>query len=520
MFACGPDGEFSNLAVEDETVAVRRLDLMRGGEGLLEGLRPFAMLGGDKERDLFVHNARVRVVDVTKLPQSSTDGLPALPTLHANLEKNLPNNSLSEVGSEEDKPQTITVLYDCWHEGEAVVELKLSIFGKEDDVCIRWKKVCRMGWDSLQVLHNSKTVLQNGVVQEDWSKSMQAEGTHETVMKLQLSSTGIQRLQPPAATSNHKLLKVEIRGPFYFGGSTFEVSSDPVHFSVIHICESDGLAEVVLTLEKAVLSDQHRPEKVQLTWKKLCGATEYKFLQVFIKSDLYQNKTQAVDGGYVLPGFMRPCPTSKMHGGGQTLGAPASNYQACGNEEPILEVPAKDTRTSLELRIDKEGALEPPTLQPPPDLSYDRRVLQVTIWYSPRSTVPRKSNHPARNLLQTLNVRYVCFKDGVSIVMVTLHVLAYKPIDLAWRKRCSEPKVRVGKVLTAPQAMVITIFVVCIVALICCLIFLLCGKGDADTNYDSMTSADLELPTRPASKRKPQPDLVGVPEEDAEFIYH
>merc|ERR1712060_250471 len=99
-----------------------------------------------------------------------------------------------------------------------------------------------------------------------------------------------------------------------------------------------------------------------------------------------------------------------------------------------------------------------------------------------------KQRNSAGNLMQTVTVRYTCFKDGVSNVMLTIHVLAHKPIDLAWKKRCSEPKVHVGKALTAPQAIAISVFFCCVLALICCLIYVFCLDEDDKKSiykYDS-----------------------------------
>merc|ERR1712110_874943 len=116
--------------------------------------------------------------------------------------------------------------------------------------------------------------------------------------------------------------------------------------------------------------------------------------------------------------------------------------------------------------------------------------MQVTVSQHPRSGSASESSKQrnAGSLLQTLNVRYTCFKDGVSNVMLTIHVLAHKPIDLAWKKRCQEPKVHVGKALTAPQAIAISVFFCCVLALICCLIYVFCLDEDDKKSiykYDS-----------------------------------
>jgi hypothetical protein len=77
--------------------------------------------------------------------------------------------------------------------------------------------------------------------------------------------------------------------------------------------------------------------------------------------------------------------------------------------------------------------------------------------------------------------------------MVTLHVLAHKPIDFAWKKQCVEPKVRQGKALTAPQALVMVVLFFGIVALIVCLICFFCVKDDTARDDASSSAREMEL---------------------------
>merc|ERR1711865_718463 len=148
-----------------------------------------------------------------------------------------------------------------------------------------------------------------------------------------------------------------------------------------------------------------------------------------------------------------------------------------------------DLRTVLELDVDRLAGVDPPTFLPAADVTYDNKVLRVTVLQAPfiqtasasgSSTARRRegkqgSRHNNRGKRQTLSLKYTCFKDGESIVMVTLHVLAYKSIYLAWRKQCVEPKAKVGKALTAPQAIMVTLFICGIIVMVACLIFAFCG---------------------------------------------
>merc|ERR1712176_1606139 len=156
---------------------------------------------------------------------------------------------------------------------------------------------------------------------------------------------------------------------------------------------------------------------------------------------------------------MRPCRV----GSGVQEKAPPDAEGCGGASELLFEVPAKETRTTLELRVDQEGAQTPPAFQPVPDISFDKKIMQAVIVQPPRSVAPAalkggsNSGGFSRDKVQNMAIKYTCFKDGVSIVMVTLHVLAHKPIDLAWKKQCVEPRAKQGKALTAPQALVMAV---------------------------------------------------------------
>ncbi|CAE8591767.1 unnamed protein product, partial [Polarella glacialis] len=170
---------------------------------------------------------------------------------------------------------------------------------------------------------------------------------------------------------------------------------------------------------------------------------------VNIKSELNGTKTKAVSGGLALPGFMRPCPPAVGLGNSNllrtTTPVAAPEDQAarhpdagalCGSTMPILEVHPKDSRTVLELNVrvvsaagtsDRSGGLTPPSYQPEPDLSYDRKILRAHIVHFPQNVggSQRKGGTtqvtPQRLLNQQLIIKYTCLKDGVSTIMVTLH---------------------------------------------------------------------------------------------------
>jgi len=431
--------------------------------------------------------------------------------LQATLDHPLPAQTTLEVPKSTNEPVAFTVQYDCWHDGKAAIKLEFRVSGDRlvpQNVCLRWIKTCTMGWQDISIKHGKQQVLLDGVMDPLWQTSMKTDGTTEIATKLQMSSTGVQRLRPPTVTSSQKFLKVGVRGPFLVANEAeaFEISQDPVGFSVFYTCESDGQADVELIFEKAVLNTSHKPEVLKLQWRKICGATVYRYLQAFLKSETYRNSTQAVDAGIASPPFLPPCKLAKA------LGGFLAESPSCQDRTSMFEVSAKDRRTTLELTITQEGKMEPPSLQPPPDLSYDRKILQATISLTqPLGAAKQRVSN--RNFREALIIKYTCFKEGTSVIMVTLHMLAHKPVDIAWVKHCTEPKIHVGKVLTAAQALTITFLVVGILAVVCCLIFALCGADGNKSSYmangcDENDASDVEL-TNPDSRAGPSPTKMG-----------
>jgi len=513
-FSCSnvAEDEGAGVAFESAQNGVRTLQLshvLPGGDSLLDQFGLGGSWSGNSDPaskiQLWITDARLEVVPL------GTGGSNAS-ILHAALDHPLPLGTKMQVPRGMEEPAALTLQYDCWSDGKAVVKLQFQVSGDgllPETVCLRWIKTCATGWQHIAIKQGKLTVFTDGAVDQLWQGTMLSEGTTDIATKLQIVSTGVQRMRYPTVTSSKPFLKVGVRGPFLGASDTeaFDVSRDPVGFSIFYTCESDGQADVELTFEKAMLDTSHKPEKLKLQWRKICGATVYRHLQVFLKSETYRNSTLAVDSGIALPPFLPPCKLAKA------LGGESAETPSCQDRTSMFDVPVKDRRTSLELTIAQEGRMEPPSLQPPPDLSYDSKILQAIISLSASGGTGKQRvvNRPFR---EALNVKYTCFKEGTSVIMVTLHMLAHKPVDIAWLKHCTEPKIHVGKALTAAQAITITFLVVGILAVVCCLIFALCGTdnksshmangGDMDDGEDvELTSADNRtgpLPTKLGSQ--------------------
>jgi len=467
-FSCGGHAA---LAIEQPNVAVRRLGIWMAAEavGMLDNL-----VGGNSDNaerpDVWVTDGQLRVF--------SEDGTQGSPVLFAALDSQLPNGTKIQAGDEQNRNKELTVQYDCRQEGKAVVELRLR--AESDDkssgsVCLRWVKQCVIGWSSMTIEQDDTIVVTDGKIQDDWLQRMTSEGTNRQAVKFTLSAEGLELIRKPTVSSDQKLVSAELLGPLaYPRNEKSEISRDSVDLTVSFNCLFDGHAFITLVIEKDTFSGDE-PERLVLKFRKVCGTEAYQHLDVFVKSEKYKNRTKAYSQGAVVRGFGRPCKGSES----QALALPSPHQEqaqaeTCHQGAPALVVSEEELRTVLELEIDKFGNSEPPKFEPLPDITYDNKVLRVQVLQSPSATPlgNRKSGkrHGVANRRQVLSLKYTCFKDGESMIMVTMHVLAHNSINLAWKKRCVEPKVKAGKAFTAPQAIMVTMFcigVVVVLGLVC-----------------------------------------------------
>ncbi|CAE7330773.1 unnamed protein product [Symbiodinium pilosum] len=474
-----------------------------------------------------------------------------IPRLSAALDTQLEEDGPIQVAEQAHFRSELTVVYDCWQPGEARVELYLTLAAdlegnRSQEICMTWTKICRLGFEGLVIRHgeysewliypapnNSQTVT---------PPLLDTDGTAEDVTKLQLSSPeGTMRLQlPTVSSSDDKLLKVDIRGvavTMNQGEQFLEVSSEPTEISVIYTCQGAGVADVELGLWHAVITSAHAAEGFHLHWRKQCGEAVYKFMDIFLKSDLNMTKVQAVSHGRALPGFEPRCRNQSKSSHPAVDGvSPKVPSPACGHQQSALEVSAKESKTSIELRVDPEGLVLPPALQHQPDMSFDQRIVKAFVGRMPeafsrtgRGKVPCTNCGADSSLRgatpkaasQSMVVKYICHKQGVSPIMVTVYLEGYKPIDFSWQKRCQEPKKpRVGKALTAPQAMTMAFLVCGVIGLIVCMVCLFCSTDSKEKDKlflgkgPSRRSRNIEF-----SRLGPDSERVGAGSDD-EVVFH
>mmetsp|Transcript_112997 Transcript_112997/g.205471 ORF Transcript_112997/g.205471 Transcript_112997/m.205471 type:complete len:640 (-) Transcript_112997:31-1950(-) len=515
-FEC--DGDANSLAVDPGNIADRKLLLWTASNsGFLDQLG----LGSEQEDPEYqLVSARLEV------GQLATEG--DTEVLRAELEEDISEASRLAIGVDVAQAADLKVKYDCRVDGTAMVTLRLDVARKDrkpGSVCMRWKKLCTIGWKDLEIKEvqpnvpgnslSGTKVFSNGEFNEDWTNRMANEGTKKGVTQFQLTSKGIVRLRRPQIESNQRLVSVEALGPMIYADGPSEVSAEPISLTVTYVCNFDGFADMTLLLEKDTLLEEDQPEKLVLQWRKHCGVTMYKNLHMYIRNDANKSsRTQVVDSGKVRSGFVRPCTGLNLH---------AQVMSDCSQKQLTYEVSEKEIKTSLDIEIDSNGVMEMPVFDPPPDLTYNGKVMKVMVTQLPhRSTGIHPHSGKQRNSQhrkQVLTVKYTCFKEGNSTVTVTFHVRDHKAIYLAWRKKCVEPKVHVSKALTAPQAIAVTMFVCAVIGLVACMVFILSGGESSNETKRrgkySHVQDDIEL-----SKSRAGAEVVGNTDSQGEVTYH
>ena len=95
---------------------------------------------------------------LTEAHISSSGGDALMPRLSVSLDTEPQRDGAIEVTEEAQFQSELTVYYDCWQNGEARVELHLTLATAEggnhsQEICLGWLKVCRMGFEGLVVRH-------------------------------------------------------------------------------------------------------------------------------------------------------------------------------------------------------------------------------------------------------------------------------------------------------------------------------------------------------------------------------
>lgn len=356
----------------------------------------------------------------------------------------------------------IFVQYHCRSEGEARVTLRLFMTaagGDSFEACVSWRKACTMGFAGLRISEGAEDVMVDGMLDLQWQQRMQVAGTSSSASKFLISHPrGIIRLQPPTVDSDQQFLLVDVRGPFLLGASdsAFEVSSEPIPVTVLYTCDRSGTAEVVLTFTKNVLGSGDVGEHTQLKWRKHCGLLGLPQLKVQLWSDSHRSRTVAVDQGEVATQFQSRCRHKSKQ---KAISGRTSSSVSTSSQPECLVVPATDVRTSLELGVGDDTIM--------PLVTVDPRIVKVTV----KNQVSQEG--------RSIDLKYVCFKDTTTTILVTLQMPSHRPLDITWVKVCRQPKNKVGSVFTAQHA--VTIGLVVVAAVAAAWFACLCLRDEADS---------------------------------------
>ncbi|CEL95678.1 unnamed protein product [Vitrella brassicaformis CCMP3155] len=384
-------------------------------------------------------------------------------TIAADASKPLLRVDLSEHASQ-DNPLIIDglatdvqVLYGCGREGTARIKMTLHVGKptKEQTVCFSWIKKCKTGWDRLQIADSeNRYVFDKGETNEEWLEDHEEGGVPTkqvaTNFNLWVSGPGSVLFSKPVVTSSYpEGLTVDIRGSIAYTDfiEVSDISKETL--SVVYTCHTKSEQPIEVTLK---LTKHLTDETIHIAWSKHCVPPKAHNLDVLIQACMFGRPrgqaTQAVTAGSVSPTFSVTADPKK----------------------DAFQVDERRSCSSITLKAPFGEDL--PALYPPPQLSFDRQVVDIRFGGSQpksleeaRQISMRRSIGASPNLLR---LYYVCKTAGSSRVTLSLHLEDYQSIDLSWVKACRKPAVRVSKAVTAPGVFFWGIALAASALIICC----------------------------------------------------
>jgi len=356
--------------------------------------------------------------------------------------------------------------YECFATGQSLVEVRLLVQGAgkpQEEICVNWIKQCSFSLPFVAIeddylntiVSDSKPVAESTFLSQPVTDSY-------NMFYVRMTVDGLLRLRvPDIYVGNSGIGDVDIR--LEDTENTFmEVSRTRTRVTVSYTCQKKGIVPVYMLLQRDWSA---YTEILELHWEKVCEGKDdtsgkIASLAARIESETYGNQTQAVARGQTIWGFRRPCPrpgiARAQHEDENHTGIvyrdPPEN---CVDRVPKFLVPRGDSETVVHWRWES-GDNAPEMLDTV--VGYNARLMEAKMennWEEFKSTVS-----------------YQCFADGIGNVTVTLYMRGMPPMDIAWRKKCTEPRApRTGKAVTTKIAIGV---ILCLVLMFCCCGLVVC----------------------------------------------
>jgi len=323
--------------------------------------------------------------------------------------------------------------YECFATGQSLVEVRLLVQGAgkpQEEICVNWIKQCSFSLPFVAIedghlktiVRDSKPVAKSAFlsrpVKDSYSK-----------FYVRMTVDGLLRLrQPDIYVGSRGIGDVDMRLEDT-ENRYMEVSRKRTRVTVSYTCYTRGIVPVYMLLQRDWSS---YTEILEVHWEKVCEGEDGKpgtiaSLAAMIGSETYGNQTQAVGNGQPLWGFQRPCPRTGVartrhedeNHTGTVYRDPPTN---CVDRVPKFLVPWSDNKTLVSWKWESGDSA---TTMLDTVIGYNSRLMEAKVennWDEFKSTVS-----------------YQCFADGISNVTVTLYMKGMPPMDIAWRKNCTEP---------------------------------------------------------------------------------
>jgi len=351
--------------------------------------------------------------------------------------------------------------YECFGTGQSLVEVRLLVQGAgkpKEEVCVNWIKQCSFSLPPFVAIEDDymNTIVSESKPVPEAKFLTQPVKDSFNFFYVRMTEDGLLRLRPPDIyVGSSGIGDVDMR--LEDSENTYmEVSRTRTRVTVSYTCHQKGILPVYMLLQRDWSSFT---EILEVRWEKVCEGRDAKTvvpaLGAMLGSETYGNQTQAIANGKTLREFMRPCPRpgaartrheDENHTGILYRDPPAN----CVDRVPKFLVPRGDSETVVNWKW-ASGDSAP-------------EMLDTVIGYNARLMEAKISNDWRR---YKSSVSYQCFADGIGNVTVTLYIRGMPPMDIAWRKKCTEPRApRTGKTLTTKIAIGVVLWL--LFMLTCC----------------------------------------------------
>lgn len=338
---------------------------------------------------------------------------------------------------------SFTIVYRCLADGpeESYISLHLQVTGSHS-IDTAWKKVCGRGrYEHVEfgfTAHNMETVLFNkdGTYGTEEQKALEVgplDTSTELSMKL-VSPAYTLDFGDPYVASDSEYVSAYLRNTVAGGTVT---SDTPTKFSVVYECHATETANIVFSVAIPPW------DNVTVSWRKDCGGKHSQSLLIgttgpgsfdVIHDGELSSQYNITDASYI----------------GDVRG---SVEEIPGNVDyKRFYITNSDDTSEIQIQTASMTMSDPGVVT----------TLVETPMVASSSYIAATGATIGRKTTKSLYLHFICKREGMSLILVTLPVLRYKNIEFGFMKQCFAPKVhrQSGFLQTAGSLMAAIFFLV------------------------------------------------------------